>query len=471
MFGSNQIMKKILILFITAGFLFLGSVNATPKAKSYGPVKSGQTLWSIAYKTRPKGVSRLKMMNALHKFNPSAFDKGNINRLKKGAMLNLPVSKEQVASILAGDIVEVAQSGDDSSKDIDTLRDELSSVKEALARSKEALKGLNEQSNELKKVQGEIALLTKENEALKSSNGNALEEAKQELVAVREQFEKAQNQIKTLEDEKLALQEATKNATSESDVEEGNKALAVVTAELVKTKELVKTLAEKNKELQSNNLDPKLLDKAKEELATSHEALEALKVQNQLLRDQAANADISQEERRENNKKFSETIAALNADIGVLRSRIKELEELEKMKDNHISELQKSLDHATAVIKEQADVNKKMYARLNELERKDEEEEQQAAAAVADNSNPSNPTPPAEQSATNATGDGSSANKPNIVNFSGTSEINGSILGVKNTLKDISPKFWLMLTLAGLLFVVALLWRVISGKDDLETAM
>ncbi len=468
MFGSNQIMKKILILFITAGFLFLGSVNAAPKAKSYGPVKSGQTLWAIAYKTRPRGVSRLKMMNALHKFNPSAFDKGNINRLKKGAMLNLPVSKEQVASILAGDIVEVAQ-GDDSSKDIETLRGELSSVKEALARSKEALKGLNEQSNELKKIQGEIALLTKENKVLKSSNSNALEETKQELVAVREQFEKAQNQIALLEDEKLVLKEATKNATSENDVEEGNKALAVVTAELVKTKELVKTLAEKNKELQSNNLDPKLLDKAKEELATSHEALEALKVQNQLLRDQAANADISQEERQENNKKFSETIAALNADIGVLRSRIKELEELEKMKDNHISELQKSLDHATAVIKEQADVNKKMYARLNELEKKDEEEEQQAAAA--DNGNPSNPTPPAEQSATNATGDGSSANKPNIVNFSDTSEINGSILGVKNTLKDISPKFWLMLTLAGLLFVVALLWRVISGKDDLETAM
>ncbi len=465
-------MKKVLIFFITASFLFFGSVNAESKAKKYGPVKSGQTLWGIAYKTRPKGVSRLQMMNALHKFNPAAFDKGNINRLKKGAMLNLPTSKNAVATILAGDEVQIVEE-DDSNKDIDTLRGELTNVKEELARSKEALKGLNQQSETLKSAQDTVATLTKENESLKNSSDKVAEEVKAELTSVSEQFEKAQNQIKQLEEEKATLQAVTKEETSK-DSEATQKALAAVTAELTESKSLIKTLAERNKELQIDSLDPKLLQTAKEELASTNEELEALKVQNALLRDQATSADVSQEERKENNKRFTETIAALNSDIGVLRSRIKELEELEKMKDNHITELQKSLDHATVVIKEQAEVNKKMYARLNEMEKKDKEEEKEdeQAAAAAASSNPSNPTPPAEQSG----GGGSTSSTPTnststIVNFADKPGTSSSAVVVTETLKDISPKFWLMLTLAGLLFVFALLWRVISGKDELETAM
>ena len=136
---TNQPMKQFLLFFFTASFLFLSSVNADNTkipAKKYGPVKSGQTLWGIAYKTRPKGISRLEMMDALHKLNPSAFDKGNINRLKKGAMLTLPLNKEMVIKVLTGDEVQIATEEDDSNKDIDTLRTELRSVKEQLAKSK-----------------------------------------------------------------------------------------------------------------------------------------------------------------------------------------------------------------------------------------------------------------------------------------------------------------------------------------------
>ncbi len=472
-------MKRFLLLIITSSFLFLGAVNAAPEAKKYGPIKAGQTLWGIAYKTRPKGVSRLQMMNALHKANPKAFEKGNINLLKKGATLYLPTNKDTVVKILSGSEVHVVESTNEANKNLDTLRSELTGVKEELARSKEALKGLNQHSDDLKEAQERVAVLATENAALKRTKGSSgsskeADKVKAELTTLNEQFKKAQTQIESLEKEKKSLQSTIQKGTVASQ-QESQKALSVVTSELVKAKELIKTLAEKNKALQTDSLDPKLLADTKKDLATTHEELEALKVQNQLLRDQAINADVSQEQRNENNKKFSDTIAALNSDIGVLRSRIKELEELEKMKDTHITKLQKSLDHATTVIKEQAEVNKKMYARLTKMEKKDAEEaaeeDNQAAAAAVTNDNPSGPTPPAEQSGDSAASQAASSNSPaNIVNFADKSAASPTTLAVTETLKDISPKFWLMLTLAGLLFVFALLWRVIAGKDELEAA-
>ena len=81
--------------------LLLIPLTTYAKEKTYGPVKSGQTLWGIAYKTRPKGISRLSMMKALHRYNSSAFEKGNINLLKIGSTLNVPRSKQQVLNILA----------------------------------------------------------------------------------------------------------------------------------------------------------------------------------------------------------------------------------------------------------------------------------------------------------------------------------------------------------------------------------
>ncbi len=462
-------MKQFLILIITASVLFLGAVNAEPtnnQVTKYGPVKAGQTLWGIAYKTRPKGISRLHMMRAIHRLNPDAFEKGNINLLKKGALLNLPTSKKMVEQLLSGKEVQVTiEEGDDSNKDLETLRNELARVKEELAQSKETLKGLREQSEKLQQAQQTITSLKKENEELKSAASQSSEES-EKLATISKELKQAQARIKTLEEEKVALEKKA-NATPEvpEDHKKTLKALASVTQELAKSQQLVKTLAEKNKQLQEQSIDPELFKNTKEELAATREQLEAIKVQNQLLREQTANADVSEQERKQSNQKFTDTIAALNADISQLRSRIKELEELEKMKDNHIAELQKSLDHATAVIKEQAEVNKKMYARLNAMEKADKEKEQQSeqedenqAATAVSNSNPSDPSPPG----------GKSVDSANIVNFADKAGMNNSTSAVSQSLKSVSPKFWLMLTLAGLLFVLALLWRLIAGKDDTE---
>ncbi|HEU4665631.1 MAG TPA: FimV/HubP family polar landmark protein, partial [Dokdonella sp.] len=65
----------------------------------YGPVKEGETLSGIARAARPDGSSANldQMMLALLKNNPNAFDKDNINALKRGAILRIPSADEAKA--------------------------------------------------------------------------------------------------------------------------------------------------------------------------------------------------------------------------------------------------------------------------------------------------------------------------------------------------------------------------------------
>ena len=59
-------------------------------AGTYGPVRAIDTLWSIAERTRPAGVSVHRMMLALLAANPRAFLIDNVNALRAGTVLDLP---------------------------------------------------------------------------------------------------------------------------------------------------------------------------------------------------------------------------------------------------------------------------------------------------------------------------------------------------------------------------------------------
>ena len=71
------------------------SRSAPPRAPAsaaggaYGPVQRGDTLWVIADRFRPEGVTVNQMMVAMYRSNPDAFG-GNINLLRAGASLHLP---------------------------------------------------------------------------------------------------------------------------------------------------------------------------------------------------------------------------------------------------------------------------------------------------------------------------------------------------------------------------------------------
>ncbi len=73
-----------------------GAVQATPDSGgSYGPVKDGETLWSIATAVRPStAVSIQAMMLAILKANTEAFIIDNVNALRTGAVLRIPAASE-----------------------------------------------------------------------------------------------------------------------------------------------------------------------------------------------------------------------------------------------------------------------------------------------------------------------------------------------------------------------------------------
>lgn len=69
-------------------------------------VQGGDTLWGIASSVRPAGVTMNQAMLSIFDANPSAFD-GNINRLRRGAILRIPPSSELGSLTAAGATAEV----------------------------------------------------------------------------------------------------------------------------------------------------------------------------------------------------------------------------------------------------------------------------------------------------------------------------------------------------------------------------
>lgn len=63
---------------------------ATVPGATYGPVARGETLWRIADRMRPQGVSVHEMMNALLAANPGAFNRPSVDALRAGAVLRIP---------------------------------------------------------------------------------------------------------------------------------------------------------------------------------------------------------------------------------------------------------------------------------------------------------------------------------------------------------------------------------------------
>ncbi len=73
-------------------------VESAPAAEATTPdshtIRSGDTLWVIANSSKPSTASVDQMMVAILRKNPQAFNDGNINALKKGAILRMPNKDE-----------------------------------------------------------------------------------------------------------------------------------------------------------------------------------------------------------------------------------------------------------------------------------------------------------------------------------------------------------------------------------------
>ncbi len=70
----------------------------TTAPRTYGPVRRSDTLWTIAQQVRPdRSLSIEQVMIALQRANPEAFIDNNINQLRAGAVLDVPVLNEIAA--------------------------------------------------------------------------------------------------------------------------------------------------------------------------------------------------------------------------------------------------------------------------------------------------------------------------------------------------------------------------------------
>ncbi|ART79444.1 FimV/HubP family polar landmark protein [Oceanisphaera avium] len=70
----------------------IGSAQTT--SGRYGPIRSTDTLWTIAEKYTRSPVTVQQTMVALYHLNPRSFVRGNINNLQRGAYLRLPTESQ-----------------------------------------------------------------------------------------------------------------------------------------------------------------------------------------------------------------------------------------------------------------------------------------------------------------------------------------------------------------------------------------
>jgi len=71
------------------------TTQRTPAPGEYGPVGNGETLWEISKNwSQGTGLDLNKVMIAIQRENPQAFLKGNINLLKRGAILRMPRAED-----------------------------------------------------------------------------------------------------------------------------------------------------------------------------------------------------------------------------------------------------------------------------------------------------------------------------------------------------------------------------------------
>lgn len=81
----------------------------TPTDGEVGPIQKTDTLWSIAKRVgQERGVPTAQMLSALYKANPESFN-GDINSLKEGAILKIPVIEPSQQPIKPSRKTQIAQ--------------------------------------------------------------------------------------------------------------------------------------------------------------------------------------------------------------------------------------------------------------------------------------------------------------------------------------------------------------------------
>ncbi len=176
-----------------------GMRSAGSQVGEYGPTQRNDTLWGIAKQVRTEGASMEQMMIALQRANPQAFINQNINNLKVGQILRIPKADEvQELSRREATLAyrEQLQEWQADSKPSEMTADEGTASQPMTSQPAET--PAEEPAAELKiasaRPSGEGAAGPSEG----TSEGEAVEQLKQELMASQEAKEAALQEAETV---------------------------------------------------------------------------------------------------------------------------------------------------------------------------------------------------------------------------------------------------------------------------------
>jgi len=199
----------------------------------YGPTSSNDTLWGIASKVRPsRSVTMQQAMITLYEANPSAFMRGNINNLKKGAELRIPDAEQfqQISQREALNMIAVHSDNWKSGRTtsprpvMDASPADVTSDRTASGATNSGRLSLSTDDSDTGSATGSTAGVLNEeaSEVLKQQNESLQEQSKTDADRIQ-QLER----LLELKDEQLAnIQNRDSNETETTQVQEASSQVA-----------------------------------------------------------------------------------------------------------------------------------------------------------------------------------------------------------------------------------------------------
>lgn len=169
----------------------LAAAPAATDSSGSVTVKAGDTAGRIASAHRPRDVSLDQMLVALLRANPEAFIGGNVNRLKAGAVLDLPSASQAGAASAA----EAQQTIAAQSRDFNDFRRKLAA---AAPTAETASAGRSESGRVQTQVQEQKATSTSPDKLTLSKGGVKGTKATPEALAARKQANEASARVEEL---------------------------------------------------------------------------------------------------------------------------------------------------------------------------------------------------------------------------------------------------------------------------------
>ncbi len=194
--------------------------SGTFDGNSYGPVRSSDTLWTIAESARPSSnVSVEQTMLAIQRLNPNAFINNNINLLKKGAVLRLPSE---------GEISELDFS---QARNNVAVQNRQLSNRSAPEAQIDASRSNVERTAAAKQVKGRVKLSSSA-DAIGSKSGSGSTDGEQDANSLRTQLITTQEELASTQRENKDLSERV--LTMDEQIKTMEKLLNVANADLRK---------------------------------------------------------------------------------------------------------------------------------------------------------------------------------------------------------------------------------------------